>query len=138
MPIQAPKETPAIQQVRASGLMRLRPVERRGGVGQLAGAVVERALAAADAAEIEAQHREAALHEAVVQIVDDLVVHRAAELRMRMQHDRDRRAPLLRRLIAAFDAAGGAGEDDLRHPYLEPLDRRRSAAPWARQGPARP
>ena len=44
---------------------RLRPVERRGRVRQFALAVVERALAAADAAEIEAQHREAAVHEVV-------------------------------------------------------------------------
>jgi hypothetical protein len=52
--------------------------------------VVELALAAADAAEVEAQHREAALREHVEELVDDLVVHRAAELRMRVQDDGDR------------------------------------------------
>ena len=103
---------PAGAGVRVDGL---RPVERRGGVRQFALAVVERALAAADAAEVEAQHREAAVHEVVEQIVDDLVVHRAAELRMRVQHDGDGRAPLLGGLIAAFDAAGRAGENNLRH-----------------------
>ena len=35
-------------------MQRLHPVERGGGVGELAGAMVEFALAAADAAEIEA------------------------------------------------------------------------------------
>ena len=53
MPIQVPNETPAIQQVRASGLIDLQPVERRGRVRQFARAVVEKALAAADAAEVE-------------------------------------------------------------------------------------
>jgi hypothetical protein len=42
---------------------RLHPVERAGGVRQLANAVVEAALAAADAAEIEAQRGEAAADE---------------------------------------------------------------------------
>ncbi len=73
MPIQAPKEKPATQQARASGLIGLRPVERRRGIRQFAGAVIERALAAADAAEIEAQHREAAMHEGIIELVDDLV-----------------------------------------------------------------
>ena len=48
------------------------------------------ALAAADAAEIEAQHRKAALREHVEELIDDLVVHRAAELRVRMEDDGDR------------------------------------------------
>ena len=115
MPIQAPNEKPAIQQLRASGLIDLRPVERGGRIRQFARAVVERALAAADAAEIEAQHREVAVHEGVVELVDDLMVHRAAELRVRMQHDGDRRILLPRRMIAAFDPAGRTGEDDFGH-----------------------
>src|SRR3546814_4771929 len=45
------------------GMDRLHPVERRGGVAQFADAIVERALAAADAAEVEAQHRETARDE---------------------------------------------------------------------------
>ena len=63
MPIQAPNEKPAIQQLLRLRIDGLRPVERGGRIRQLAGAVVERALAAADAAEIEAQRREAAVHE---------------------------------------------------------------------------
>ena len=90
MPIQAPKEKPAIHTPRESGMQRLDPVERRGGIGKLADAVVEIALAPADAAEIEAQAGEAALLEHVEEPVDDLVVHRAAEARMRMQHQGDR------------------------------------------------
>src|SRR5690606_23739435 len=80
-------------------------------------AVIEHALAAANAAEIEAQRRESALLEHVEEIVDDLVVHRAAELRMQMQDERDRRALILRRLIAAFETAGGAGKNDFGHVY---------------------
>ncbi|MGY4352320.1 hypothetical protein ACVWXM_008813 [Bradyrhizobium sp. GM7.3] len=118
MPIQAPKEKPATQQARASGFDGLRPVERRGRVRQFAGAVVERALAAADAAEIESQHREATMRERIVALVDDLVIHRAVELRMRVQDHRDRRVLLLGRMVAAFETAGGAGENNFRHDDL--------------------
>ena len=115
MPIQAPNEKPAIQQLRASGLIVCAQSSAAAASDKFAGAVVERALAAADAAEIEAQHREVAVHERVVELVDDLMVHRAAELRVRMQHDGDRRVLLPRRVIAALDPAGRAGEDDFRH-----------------------
>src|ERR1700724_1217427 len=71
MPIHAPNEKPAIQQPRASGL-------------------IDWAQSSADAAEIEAQHREIPVREDVVELIDDRMVHGAAELRMRMQHDRDR------------------------------------------------
>ena len=99
-------------------MQRLDPVERRGRVRQFAGAVVEFALAAADAAEIEAQRGEIALLEHVEEVVDDLVVHRAAELRMRMQDDGDRRALFLGGLVAALQATGRTGENDLRHEIL--------------------
>jgi hypothetical protein len=89
---------------------RLQVVERRGGIGKLAHALVVLALAAAHAAEIEAQHGEAHLVEGVVQVVDDPVVHRAAELRMRVQDDRDRGVLGLLRVIAAFKPAFGAGK----------------------------
>ena len=106
MPIQAPNEKPAIQQLRASVLTVCAQSSADGGIRQFADAVVERALAAADAAEVEAQHGKVAMHEGVVDLVDDLMVHRAAELRMRMQHDADRRVLLPRRVVTAFDAAG--------------------------------
>ncbi len=94
---------------------RLRPVERGGGVGELAGTVIEGALAAADAAEVEAQHGEAALGERVVEVVHDLVVHRATELGMRMQDDGDRRVALGGWVEPAFETAGGTVEDDFGH-----------------------
>ena len=93
----------------------LHPVERGGRIRQLAGAMVEFALAAADRTEVEAQRREAALLEHVEQLVDDLVVHRAAELRVRMQDDGDRGVLLLGGLVAAFEAAGWSVEDDFGH-----------------------
>src|SRR5262249_44369827 len=96
---------------------RLCPVERGRRIRQFALPVVERTLAAPNAAEIESHHREIAMHERIVELVDDLMIHRAAELRMRMQHDGDWGVLLRRRVIAAFDAAGWAGEDDLGHSF---------------------
>src|SRR5690606_35247357 len=86
-------------------------------VGQLARTMVELALAAADAAEIEAQRGEIALLEHVKEFIDDLVVHRSAKLRVWMKHDRDRRVLFLRRLVATFEASGRACEDDFGHTY---------------------
>jgi hypothetical protein len=100
-------------------VQRLDPVERGCRVGQFAGAVIELALAAADAAEVETQRGEIALLEHVEKIVNDLVVHGPAELRMRMQDDSDRCAFFLRRLVAAFQATRRTGKNDLRHKRLQ-------------------
>jgi len=51
----------------------------------------------------------------IVQIVDHTIVHRAAELRMRMQDDRNRRITVLLRVVAPFKAPFGSGEDDFGH-----------------------
>ncbi len=91
---------------------RLDPVERRGGIRQLADAVVEAALAAADAAEIEAQGREAAIDEGLVQPLGDAVVHRPAALGVRVEDHRHRRARARGGLETAFETAFGTGEDD--------------------------
>jgi hypothetical protein len=106
---------PARARFRIDGL---RPVERGGRIRQLARAMIERALAATDTAEVEAQHRKAAVHERVVHLVDDRVVHVAAELRVRVQHHGDRGILLFRRMVAAFQAACGTGENDFRHHDL--------------------
>jgi len=45
------------------------------------------------------------------------VIHRAVELRMRMQDHRDRRVLLFGRMIAAFKAASRAGENHFRHHF---------------------
>ena len=95
----------------------LHPVQRRSRIGQFAGAVVEFTLAAADRSEVEPQGRKAALLEHVEKLVYDLVVHRAAELRMRMQDDGDRGAFFLGGLVAAFKTAGGAVENNFGHRY---------------------
>src|SRR3546814_20122547 len=68
---------PAVPGVRVVGLQ---PVERGRRVGELALAAGVDALRAADAAEVEAQGREPAGDEGLVQRVDDLVVHRAAKI----------------------------------------------------------
>ena len=122
---------PAAARFRVDGL---RPVERGGGVGEFALAVVERALAAADAAEIEPQHREIAVRERIVELIDDLVVHRAAELRMRVQHDGERCVLLPCGMIPALDTSGGAGKDHFRH--RQPRSRRFVLVP-RRSRPAR-
>src|SRR3954454_3160552 len=80
--------------------------------------MVEGTLAASDAAEIEPQYREATMHERIVELVDDLMIHRAPELGMRMQHDGDRCVFHACRMVPAFDPAGRAGEDDFRHSDL--------------------
>src|SRR3546814_9498555 len=73
------------------GMDRLYPVERRRGVAEFADAIVERSLAADDAAKVEAQHCENARDEAFVHRLGDAVVHRSAALWMRMQEDRKRK-----------------------------------------------
>src|SRR3569833_1372520 len=94
---------------------RLQPVERRRRVRQFADAVVEQPLAAADATRIEAQDRKAAFREHIEQVVDDLVVHRAAEFRVRMEHDRDRRVRVFAGLVAPLEAAFGPVENYFWH-----------------------
>ena len=105
---------PAGGRIRVIGLQ---PVERRGGVGQFALAAVEAALAASHSAEVEAQGRKAAAHEALIQGVDDLVVHRAAVLRMRVQHQRHRRRRRALVMVARLDTPLGAVDDHVRHSW---------------------
>ena len=50
-----------------------------------------------------------------MQVVDNLVVHRAPELRVRMQDDRNRCVAFFLRMIAAFEAAFGSWKNDLGH-----------------------
>ena len=97
----------------------LHPVECCSGIGKLALTVVEFTLAAPDPPEVEPQRGEIALHEHVEQIVDDLVVHGAAEFRMRvgMQHDGDRCCLVLGRLVAALQPATRAIENHFWHRH---------------------
>jgi len=106
----------------------LRPIERRRRIRQLALAMVEITLAAADAAEVESQHREAALGERIIEVVDDLIVHRPAELRVRMQNHRDGGAALLGRVEPPLKPSSRTGENDFRH-------RRSNSAPVAGAAP---
>ena len=77
--------------------------------------MVEAALAAPDPAKIEPEHGETALREHVEELVDDLVVHRPAELRVGMENDGDRSVLLLGGLETPLKATGGAGEDHFWH-----------------------
>ena len=67
MPIQAPKLKPATQVVSASGWICWTQSSAEAASRQLADAVVEHALALADAAEVEAQGGEAAPDEGLVE-----------------------------------------------------------------------
>ena len=117
MPIQEPNDTPAIQQARASGLIDLRPVEGGSGVRQFALAVVEGALRPSDAAEVEAQHGKPAFGKTIISVIDNLVVHRPAKLRMRMKHHRDRRPALLGGMKTTLQPTGGTGKENLGHEH---------------------
>ena len=118
MAIQVPNDTPAIQHCARIRVLQLQPVERGGRVRQLARPVVEVALAAPHAAEIEAQHREATLHEHVVERVHDLVVHRAPELRVGMQDERDWAVGGGLVVVAGLEAPGRPVDDQLWHASL--------------------
>ena len=102
-------------------VLRLNPVERRGGVAELSRAVVEHALRTADAAEIKPERGKPPPGENLIQFVDDLVVHGAAVLRMRMQQQRQRRIDPIGGVITAFQAAFGAIENDFGHDVRENL-----------------
>jgi hypothetical protein len=79
--------------------------------------MVEGALRPSDAAEVETQHGKPALGETIVSVVDDLIVHRPAKLRMRMKNHRDRRPALLRGMKTTLQPTGGTGKEDLWHEH---------------------
>jgi hypothetical protein len=89
MPIHAPNENPAIQQLRPVLIDYAR--SSADAASDSSPWPWSNELAALDAAEVEPQHRKVPVHEGVVELVDDLVAHRPAELRVRMQNDGDRR-----------------------------------------------
>ena len=93
----------------------LQPVQGGGGIRQFAGTVLEQALAAADAAEIEPQHGKTALGEHVIERMDDGVVHGPAELRVGVQQQRNRGAGLLGLRVSTLDTPGGPTENHFRH-----------------------
>ena len=97
---------------RGFGVEALHPIERAGGIGQFAHAIVEGALALADAAEIEAQRGKAAVGKSLVQPLHDPVVHRAAAFGVRVQDHRHRGTRTRGRGETAFKTAFRAGEDD--------------------------
>ncbi len=106
------------------GIVGLHPVERGGGVGQLAGPVVEQAFAPPHAAKVEAQHGKAAPLERVIEVVDHLVVHRAPILGVRMQDERDGRVGRGIVVVARLDPPRRAADIHLGH---EPLTSKRNS-----------
>src|ERR1700722_19852236 len=94
---------------------RLGPVEGGSGVRQFALPVVEGALRPSDAAEVEAQHGKPAFGKTIISVIDNLVIHRPAKLRMRMKHHRNRRPALLGRMKTTLQPTGGGGKENLGH-----------------------
>ena len=70
----------------------LHPVEGRSCIAELSDAVVERALALANAAEIEPQHPKAEIAKQLVELDRDPVLHRSPGAGVPMQNQRDRSA----------------------------------------------
>jgi hypothetical protein len=100
------------------GVDRLHPVERRRCVADLPDAAVIAPLAAPDAAEVEPHDRAAEPLERLEHRVRDAVVHRSAVQRMRVQHQRDRSARVLRMVVTAFKPTVRTGKHHLRHGVL--------------------
>src|SRR5690606_22624372 len=101
---------------------RLHPVEGCCRIRKLALPAGVCPLRASDTAEVEAQGREASAREDVEQVVDDLVVHRPAVLRVRMQHQREWRIRSAAMVVPPLDPALRAVDDDFWHltPHLNP------------------
>ena len=85
---------------------------------ELSGPVVEQALAPPDSAKIEAKHREAAALKGVVQVIDHLVVHRPAKLRVGMEDEGDRGVRPGFVVIAGLDPPGRTADIYFRHERL--------------------
>src|ERR1700722_14215455 len=96
---------------------RLRPIEGGSSVRQFALAVVEGALGPSDAAEVEAQHGKPAFSKTIIGVIDNLVIHRPAKLRMRMKHHCNRRPALLGRMKTTLEPTGWAGKENLGHEH---------------------
>lgn len=97
------------------GMEALHPIERGGGVGQLAHAIIERALAAANAAKVEAERGKATTLERLVESLRDAVVHCAPTLRMRVQDHGYGRAGTGSWAETTFKTAFGTRENDCWH-----------------------
>ena len=76
-----------------------------------------RALRAAHAAEVEAEHGKPVLREHMIQAIHDFIVHRAAVNRVRVKHQHHRRAFLVAMVIAAFEPAFRSVYNNFRHSF---------------------
>ena len=100
----------------------LQPIEGRGRVGKLAGSAIPGALAAPDAAEIEPQHRESAGRKRMIQRVNHLIVHRPAELRVRVQNERDGAVAAVFVMVTGFQATAWAIDNKFGHQSFLSLE----------------
>ena len=115
MPISAPKLTPAIQVVCASGWIDCTQSSAAAASESSPMPLSKLPWLRPTPRKLKRSVGKAAVDEGLVQLLDDAVVHRAAALRMRVEDHRHRRARARRRGETAFETAFGAGKDDCGH-----------------------
>ena len=93
-------------------------VEHVGGIRQLGDAGIERALAAADTAEVEAHGGKAVGRKHLEQGDRHRVLHRAARFRVGVEDKGDGRVVARRLCVARLDPASGSGDDQFAHDVL--------------------
>src|ERR1700722_2613857 len=110
----------------------LHPIERGGGIPDLANAAVIASLAPADTAEVEPHHRAAQPLEGLIHSIGDPVIHRSPMQRMRMKNQRPRRTSLLRVVVTTLKPTVRAGKHHLWHGVPKPLSYScRAVSGWA-------
>ena len=115
----------------------LQPAKRGAHVFDLADAAVVLAFAQPGAAEVEAQHGKAEAVERFHGVEDDLVVHGAAEERMRMTDERGVGGAGRAGVEHGLEAAGGAGQEQ-RANLRVGAQRERAGPPLRRAAGVRP
>ena len=107
----APEREPASEN-RLAGMPGQQLRERRARVGAFSRATAVMAGARADAAELEAQHRQTRTHDAARRMVDGLGVHGAAMARVRMTQQRRTGARAVRHHPQSLERARRPGDAD--------------------------
>ena len=100
---------------RRIGIHGLQEIQPRAGIGDFANATIITALAAPHTTHIEAQHGKAQRLHALIQRMNDAVIHRAAMQRVRVQQQRRGGIRALGMVIASFKPAIRPGEHYFWH-----------------------
>ena len=101
-------------------MLGLQPIKGCCRIRQFANSAIKNALAAADTSEIEPQYVEPALNEGLIERISHRIVHGPTKLRVRVQHQRQRRIWLSTNVVAAFDPSRRTIENNFRHIFSFP------------------